>query len=298
MSDSPTDRNQERQTAADPVPVLRLEQEWERLAGGVLRERFAGWRERQPALRPFADPEQLLRFLRGPAASGCKDDVMRGLLALAREEPDAARVVLQALLPGLKRLAARVLRGADEREQLWELLLAFAWERIRSYPLERRPRRIAANLLLDTLRQTLRELRRERRRYAGAAFAPPAASTGTGGAPDVEVVLARAVSAGAISALEARLILAVRLERCSLAEAAARERLAYNVARVRLQRAERRLLLYLGQPPVPRRRPRRPFSSARAAGADEAGDAGGVDQTKVLKEVNRARDARAGSEQA
>ena len=39
--------------------------------------------------------------------------------------------------------------------EVWSLLLAHAWERICSYPLARRPERVAANLLYDTLRDTL-----------------------------------------------------------------------------------------------------------------------------------------------
>ena len=71
----------------------------------------------------------------------------------ARADPLAARLVLQALLPGLKALAGRLLLEADERDEVWSALLAHCWERIRSYPLERRPARIAANTLLDTLQE-------------------------------------------------------------------------------------------------------------------------------------------------
>jgi len=53
--------------------------------------------------------------------------------------------------------------------------------------------------------------------------------------------------------------------------------LSYNVLRVRLQRAERRLLLHLGYPPVPRRAPKRPSSPAIDLGADPAPD--GIEQT-------------------
>ena len=72
-------------------------------------------------------------------------------------------MVLQALLPGLKALAGRLLLEADERDELWSALLAHCWERIRRYPIERRPTRIAANDLLDTLKKTTRELKRQRR---------------------------------------------------------------------------------------------------------------------------------------
>ena len=71
-----------------------------------------------------------------------------------------------------ERLAGRLLHEVGERDELWSLLLAHLWERIRSYPLEKRPRRIAANLLLDTAHATLAELRRERRLRASFLTSP------------------------------------------------------------------------------------------------------------------------------
>jgi len=249
----------------DPVPAL--DREWQQLARASLPAHLRAWALHEPALAPFADPERLIRFLRGPASAEAKDELLRPLLRVARHEPLAARVVLQALMPGLKRLSARALLDASEWDELWELLLAHAWERIRRYPLARRPRRIAANVLLDTLHRTLRELDRERRRRrrgdVDAAVPVPV--------PDRRAEIARllrhAVSAGAISQLEARIIFAARIERSSLTELAGEEGLAYNVLRVRLQRAERRLLLYLGYPGVPNRRAKGPLSSARVIGA-------------------------------
>jgi DNA-directed RNA polymerase specialized sigma24 family protein len=248
-------------------PVLSLDREWQQLARGVLPARLRLCAEREPALAPFVDPARLVEFVRGSASSAMKDELLRPLVRLAADDPLAARVVLQLLLPGLKRIAARALHDLSERDELWELLLAHAWERIRRYPLARRPRHIAANVLLDALMRTMRELERERRRRGRSdADAEPPAPT-----PDPRAGIARvlleAVSAGAISQLEARIIFATRIERCSLAEVATEEGFTYNVLRVRLQRAERRLLLHLGYPGVPNRRAKGPFSSARVIGA-------------------------------
>src|SRR6266571_3919119 len=196
----------------DPVPAL--DREWQQLARASLPAHLRAWALNEPALAPFADPERLIRFLRGPASAEAKDELLRPLLRVARHEPLAARVVLQALMPGLKRLSARALLDVSEWEELWELLLANAWERIRRYPLARRPRRIAANVLLDTLHRTLRELGRERRRRrrgdVDAAVPVPV--------PDRRAEIARllrdAVSAGAVSQLEARIIFAARSDGC------------------------------------------------------------------------------------
>ena len=251
----------------DRVPLDRLDREWQALASGALPARLRTWALEEPVLAAFASPSALIRFLHTGSAGPEKDAVLRALLARSRVDPLAARVVLQALRPGLKGLAKRIFLDADDVEQLWQLLLASVWEQIRTYPLERRPRRIAANLLLDSMRATLNELARERSRRGelpASAIVPHAAATP---APDVETLLARAVAAGAISAGEAELILRTRIDEQPLASAAREFGVSYNVLRVRLQRAERRLLLHLGISPVPRRRRKRPSLGARAVGA-------------------------------
>jgi DNA-directed RNA polymerase specialized sigma24 family protein len=251
----------------DRVPLDRLDREWQARASSELPARLRAWAREEPALAAFASPSALIRFLHSRGRAD-KDTVLRALLARARTDPLAARVVLQALRPGLKGLAKRIFLHADDVGELWQLLLASAWERIRTYPLERRPHRIAANLLLDTMRATLTELARERSRR-GEIPARPVVPTAAARvvAPDVETVLARAVAAGAISADEAELILRTRIDEEPLASAAREFGVSYNVVRVRLQRAERRLLLHLGISPVPRRRRKRPSFGARAVGA-------------------------------
>ena len=251
----------------DRVPLDRLDREWQALASGAIPARLRAWALEEPVLAAFASPNALIRFLHTGRAGPEKDTVLRALLARSRVDPFAARVVLQALRPGLKGLAKRISLDADDVEQLWQLLLASMWEQIKTYPLERRPRRIAANLLLDSMRATLNELARERSRRAelpASRLLPHAAATT---APDVETLLGRAVAAGAISADEAELILRTRIDEQPLASAARDFGVSYNVLRVRLQRAERRLLLHLGISPVPRRRRKRPSLGARAVGA-------------------------------
>src|SRR5262249_40931971 len=127
---------------------------------------------------------------------------------------------------------------------------------------------------LDTLNRSLRELKRERRRHRGADSERDVGTSIRDRRADELRVLAAAVKTGALSQQDARVIFAVRIEHCSLAEVAADEDVAYNVLRVRLQRAERRLLLHLGHAAVPKRRANRPLSSARAIGAERAGRIG------------------------
>lgn len=262
----------------DLDPIDQLEREWQQLARGALAVRLHGWAEREPALRPFASARLLLRGLR--AARGrheLENAILAALLRQARTDPLAGRVVLQALLPGLKNLAGRLLFEASERDEVWSLLLAHLWERIRCYPLERRPSRIAANLLLDTLRATTFELAKERDvqiRFVAEPPPAPAAAPGECGR-GTDLALARAVAAGALSAQEAELILQTRIDGVELHELAAGQGLAYDTLKMRRIRAERRLRLFLGQPAVTSRARNRPLSSARADRDGLAGSAGG-----------------------
>lgn len=246
-------------------PVDQLDREWRQLSSGSLRSKLSEWAEHEPALAPFVDPATLIRFLRSPGPWTVRDALLRALLFRARVDPLAGRVVLEALLPGLKRVAERVILDARDRDELWSLLLACAWERIRTYPLERRPSRIAANLLLDTRRKTLDEFLRERartrfrpddvkapraRRGAAQQEFPAALLSTVPSRPqaqgDVDALLGAAVEAGAISKYEAELIARTRIDGVALHELAAAAEVAYHTLNVRRIRAERRLLLFLG----------------------------------------------------
>jgi DNA-directed RNA polymerase specialized sigma24 family protein len=252
-----------------PLPVDVLERDWQReLHGPLLSSRFRAWREVEPALSRFKDAAALLRFFRGPGPNADKDAALCALLVLARGEPIAGRVVMEAMLPGLKKLAGRTLVDAREREELWSALMACAWERIRSYPVERRPRKVAANLLLDCLRGTLAGLTSARRPSQLASFA----ALGELESPrncevdgDVDALLAQATTAGALTHDEAELILTTRIDGTSLGELARSRGLSFDTLKHRRQRAERRLLFFLGRP-VPQGGARRPFSAARVAG--------------------------------
>ena len=99
------------------------------------------------------------------------DPWLRCLIAATQGGDElAGRCVVQAVLGRLSGIATR-----DGRLTLDELVGA-VWLRIRSYPLDRRPRAIASNLVLDARKDALRELRplghvhpAEPRRHAEAA---------------------------------------------------------------------------------------------------------------------------------
>lgn len=144
-----------------------LESEWRRLG----QDRAAAHRLRTVCdeaggARTLDDVERYVRNAQ-PA------DADRVLLALVTEaiEGDglAARVLLQLLLPGARRLARRwwALGDADERAAA---VVVAVYHRIRHYPLARRPGRVAANVLLDAAH----ELRRSVPRLAVIPTADPA----------------------------------------------------------------------------------------------------------------------------
>jgi len=256
--------------------VAQLEAEWPLLAAGALRPRLNAWAGSEPALAGFATPQQLLRYLRGLRGQPrAEDAILAALVRQAQSDPLAARVVLQALLPGLKALAGRILLETGEREELWSALLAHCWERTRRYPIERRPSRIAANVLLDTLKKTTWELKRKRllRDQESAATRPDEIASARLD-PGVERLLGRAVAAAAISGEDADLILRSRIDGADLHALAAEVGVAYHTLKVRRLRAEKRLLLFLGYRAVTFRGSKRPLSSARVIGAGLAGSAG------------------------
>src|SRR5262249_3045407 len=122
---------------------------------------FRAWKAEDATLTPFGDAEALIAFLHRRGPPDAKDAVLLALLVRAPQEQLAGRVVLQAMLPGLKSLSGRLARSVVSFEELWQILLACLWERIVTYPVDRRPSRVAANMLRDTLKRTLAELRRE-----------------------------------------------------------------------------------------------------------------------------------------
>jgi hypothetical protein len=256
--------------------LSNLERDWRRLVRGVLPERLRTWARREPALAPFAEPARLIGFLRSDAPAASKDALLLPLVRLARDEALAARVVLEALAPGLARLAERVIFEERDRDELWALILAHAWQQIRRYPLERRPHKIAANLILEIRRGALAEFTRDRRRRRELPPRPLRDRAAAPAGSDVDTLVARAVAAGAISAEEAELILRTRIDAVPLRQLAAEQNVAYHTLNVRRLRAEQRLLVFLGEAAVTFRRRRAHWSGARALGATRTGQTSAI----------------------
>jgi hypothetical protein len=99
--------------------------------------------------RPFRTLDELLRLSGFNTASSAEaDDVLRRLVIVAADEPLAARIVLQRLLPGLLAIV-RQEQQRDRGVDAFDLLAGEAWLAIVSYRADRRPTEIAARLLND-----------------------------------------------------------------------------------------------------------------------------------------------------
>jgi hypothetical protein len=78
------------------------------------------------------------------------DQVLAALVRVGRDDVLATRIALQRVVPGLVRAADRRAAGRhDRRQRVFDDLVANAWLVIRCYPLERRPTKIAVNVLRD-----------------------------------------------------------------------------------------------------------------------------------------------------
>lgn len=141
--------------------VADLNDEWAGLDDGG---EVAGWGSRHAALRGCADLRDVLI-----AVPDDPDGVLGALLEeSAAGSPLAGRTVLQAMLGKV------VLMAQGDPLVGTSAYVAAMWERIRTYPLDRRPRHIAANLALDTRKLARRDADREHRVTPwppGAAFA-------------------------------------------------------------------------------------------------------------------------------
>lgn len=149
-----------------------LDREWRRFAAAPdTAAALASWRAAEPTLAGFETVDDVLAARQDPARA---PEVLTALVALAHTESVAARVLLQAILPGLVRLTASF--AAPHRPDAAEHVLAIAWERIRSYGSAKRSV-FAPNLLLDVRKALLAE------------WTPPppvAGATSVGVAPSAE----------------------------------------------------------------------------------------------------------------
>lgn len=224
--------------------IDQLDNEWEELVRrGTLARAVRRWADREPALTD-QDASALVR--KPTETSATKPDaVLAALLRCGRTDPLASRVLLQRFLPCLKRMIAAT--PPEFRDEWLGSLVAFAYEAIRTYPLDRRPRRIAANLASEIHRRawaTLRERTRDRSELVFSSSevpwdrpCPPVDLS------DVELAdtLRWAIRRGLVDGATVRLLLLTRVGGMSVQAVASLFHEKAATLRQRRWRAERRL---------------------------------------------------------
>ncbi|MBL7495292.1 hypothetical protein [Frankia nepalensis] len=161
-------------------PVLRRWQdEWERWAeGSEAAAGLARW-STDPVLAAHTGSVAVLlasagRDLAVPVAAA--DRVLAGLVRWAvAGDLAAARVVLERVVPALTAAAWRSCRHRRAAfGEVFAELVGAAWIRIRCYPLERRPAKVAANLVHDAVAPVCGYTPALRRRTVPAGLLPHA----------------------------------------------------------------------------------------------------------------------------
>ena len=217
----------------------QLDEDWQiTVAGSDARRACLRWRRTEPLLAHVRCPEELVKEIRKGGDAARSDALLSVIVRLAESDETAARVVLQALIPGLVCLRRRLARFASI-EDLDAAIVASAWERIRTYPHARRPHRIAANVLLDTRKAVSRT-------YDFTHCDPTIFVVDTGEPADdpadtLLVVLAKACERAILTAHEAKLIYDTRCGGISIAELASSGRVSVDALRRRRSRAELKL---------------------------------------------------------
>lgn len=213
-----------------------LDREWVRLRDDkAVARRLPEACKAAGGAKSLAGVERFVRTASPPDA----DRVLATLVAGAiRDDRLASRVLLQLLLPGVRRLARTwwALGDADERAAA---AIAAVYGRICRYPLQRRPQRVAANILWDAAS----DLRRTVRRAALAHTDVPLvhdAPTAEAPHPALELAdeLRAAVADGRLSADDANLIAATRIAGTPMREMAHRRGAKLRTLQWRRQRAE------------------------------------------------------------
>jgi hypothetical protein len=222
-----------------------LDQEWSRLrrsrpAAAELGDvcRVAG------GAASLGDVEQYVRDADPEAA----DRVLLALVAAATAGSAlAARVLLQLLLPGTRSLARRWWALGDPDERAAAAVMA-VYHRIRSYPLARRPARVAANILMDAARELRQAVPRVALTLTADPVGPGPAGHRDNGegqlhpALELAEVLLDAVRADIIDADDAGLIARSRIGGDRVADIAAYRGSRPRTLWDRRQRAERALV--------------------------------------------------------
>jgi hypothetical protein len=223
-----------------------LEKEWALVEASPSSTRqLRRWQTEDAELAPFATLAELRAAIEDRSTTPeARDRILLAVVRRAATDDLAARTLLQLLLPGCKAMVGRF-GWTDDMEEVAAAVVAATYDRIRTYPVERRPGRIAANVLLDV---------KQRLFWRSPARVPtvcldevshsmPAAEPDPHAAAELLDLLHWAVDAGHVSAADAQLIAATRVAGQTVDNLCSRDGEKPQTVRRRRQRAEQRLAL-------------------------------------------------------
>lgn len=218
-----------------------LDYDWKILVrSSAARKAIRTWQaEGVAVLADVTNLNDLLTWTKQGIDPAESDKVLAALAGRSSHDEVAARALLQCLAPGLCRLASKY--GARNPEVATEVIGA-AYERIRTYPIERRPRAIAANVLADTHQKLWRARQRKVVETCAleemTAAAAPVDTTAT---EELLGLIATAVRTGKLTREAAEVIVLTRVYDVDIASIADSEGVDPQTLRQRRRRAEARL---------------------------------------------------------
>lgn len=201
----------------------RLDREWQRLGADPAAAK------QLPEVLELAGNASTLEGVRQwveAAPASAADRVLAALAARAVEGDQlGARILLQLLVPGTRRLARKwwALGTLAEREAA---AVAAVFDRIRCYPITRRPAKIAANILLDASARLSRQVHDTRGQVSLDAVGELATTNPTHPAVELASLLCEAVNQRVITRHEAELIATSRITGRRIADLAAERGMA------------------------------------------------------------------------
>lgn len=244
----------------------RLDNEWLHLVGSpATTEALASWGRLEPALAGWSDLDSLRAAVHNRADLEQGDRILAALVRLAavtgHGDVLAARVMLQLLVPGAIRLGQGLAAMVGDQLASEAAVFAELTILIRTYPWQRRPRRIAANLLLDCRQRLTRTHHRTRPEIsAGLSLHDPTATTGADGDGRLALhdLLWWARRRGILSRFEAQLLVASHVADIPMSQLVSRfgrSRSTLFTIRASAEERLRRALTTGPAPPRPRRSP-------------------------------------------
>ena len=223
-----------------------LEREWPGVeCSSASSRQLRRWASQDTQLAPFATLAELRAAVEDRSTTAeIRDGILLAVVRRAADDDLAARTLLQLLLPGCKAMVARFC-WTDDIDEVAAAVVAATYDRIRTYPVDRRPGRVAANILLDV---------KQRLFWRSPARVPtvcldevshsmPAAEPEPHVAAELLDLLQWAVEVGHLSAADAQLLGATRVAGETVDNLCARSNEKPQSVRRRRQRAEQRLAL-------------------------------------------------------